>query len=149
MSFCLNLNKRPLRQTLSNAFDTSQKTIHENMLLSKTVHMKDVKWNWNTVWRCNKKPDWYLYKRLLSIRILHTFLKQSLVVFQYSSKVQLVYNKRVEICSFLKNRNNIRKFAYTRNIPSSKDLFIKMRRGFETVFDTFLSILWLMLLFIM
>ena len=35
-------------------------------------------------------------------------------------------------------------FHISGNIPSSKDLFIKIQRGFETVFDTTLSILWLM-----
>ena len=44
---------------------------------------------------------------------------------------------------FLKMGITFTSFHISGNIPSSKDLFIKMQRGFETVFDSPLSILWL------
>ena len=36
-------------------------------------------------------------------------------------------------------------FQISGNIPSSKDLFIKIHKGFETDLETHLSILWLRL----
>ena len=146
MPFCRRLNKRRICQTLSTAFETSQNTMQENILLSKAWHILwKISINLKTVEWWGKKPDRFLYKRVLSSRKLFLFLK---TILSCSFPIQL--NKATglqldgwDLSPFLNMGITLAIFHILGNIPSSKDLFIRIHNGFETDLETPLSILWL------